>query len=60
MRAKNISEAERDDAFFYLGIAHLEGKGVSMSRATARKLLRRANVDNDHLAAQRVLQEPNS
>jgi TPR repeat protein len=59
-RAKNICEAERDNAFFYLGIAYLEGKGVRMSRATAQKLLRRANVDNDHPAAQRLLQELNS
>jgi TPR repeat protein len=56
-KAKNICEAGRDDAFFYLGIAYLEGKGVRQSIPTARKLFQRANVDNDHPAAHRVLQE---
>jgi len=56
-KAKNICEADRDDAFFYLGIAYLEGNGVKASVTTARKLLQRANVDNDHPAAFRVLQE---
>ena len=56
-RGKNMSEADRDDAFFYLGIAHLEGQGVRASITTARKLLQRANVDNDHPAALSVLQE---
>jgi TPR repeat protein len=56
-RGKNICEAGRDDAFFYLGIAYLEGKGVRASIPTARKLLKRANVDNDHPAALSVLRE---
>jgi TPR repeat protein len=56
-KGKNICEAGRDDAFFYLGLAYLEGKGVTKSVLTARKLLQRANVDNDHPAARRVLQE---
>lgn len=55
-RAKNISEAGRDDAFFYLGIAYLEGKGVEPSLSAARKLLQRANLENDHPAARRILQ----
>ncbi len=59
-KGKNISEAGRDDAFFYLGIAYLEGKGVTKSISTARKLLQRANIDSDHPAAQRVLQELDS
>ncbi|HUX45518.1 MAG TPA: tetratricopeptide repeat protein [Terracidiphilus sp.] len=54
-RGKNISEAERDDAYFYLGVAYLEGKGVKASIAEARRLLERANVDDDHLAARRLL-----
>jgi uncharacterized protein len=54
-KARNLSEADRDDAFFYLGIAYLEGKGVKASVQIARRLLKRANVDNDHPAAQRVL-----
>ncbi|MFZ0808700.1 MAG: tetratricopeptide repeat protein, partial [Candidatus Sulfotelmatobacter sp.] len=52
IRGKNICEAGRDDAFFYLGIAYLEGKGVRASVSNARKLLQRANIDNDHPAAQ--------
>jgi uncharacterized protein len=55
IRGKNLSEAERDDAHFYLGVAYLEGKGVRTSIAKARNLLERANVDGDHLAAGRLL-----
>ena len=54
-KGKNLSEAERDDAFFYLGIAYLEGNGVKASLLKGRKLLERANIDNDHLAASRLL-----
>jgi|HubBroStandDraft_3_1064219.scaffolds.fasta_scaffold98137_2 TPR repeat protein len=56
-RGKNICESGRDEAFFYLGIAYLEGKGVTQSIPTARKLLQRANIDSDHPAAHRALQE---
>jgi TPR repeat protein len=55
-KGKDMCEFERDDAFFYLGIAYLEGKGVTVSIPRARKLLQRANVDNDHPAARRALQ----
>jgi uncharacterized protein len=54
---KYISEWERDDAFFYLGIAYAEGKGARKSLALARKCFERANKDNDHLAAQRLLKK---
>lgn len=57
IRGKNISESGRDDAFFYLGVAYLVGDGVRKSQATARKCLERANKDNDHPAAQRLLKE---
>jgi len=57
IRGRNMSECERDDANFYLGIAYLEGKGVKKSLRMARKLLERANRDNDHLAAQRLLKQ---
>lgn len=50
-----ISEYERDNAFFYLAIAYLEGKGVKKSVAKARKLLERANKDGDHPPAARLL-----
>lgn len=57
IRGKNMWECDRDDANFYLGIAYLEGKGVPKSLRTARKHLERANRDNDHLAAQRLLKQ---
>jgi TPR repeat protein len=57
IRGKNMSECDRDDANFYLAIAYLEGKGVKKSLSIARKYLERANRDNDHLAAQRLLKQ---
>lgn len=54
-KGKNICEAGRDDAFFLLGVAYFEGEGVSASIPTARKLLERANIDNDHPAAHKIL-----
>lgn len=54
-KGKNLSEADREDARFYLAIGYLEGKGVKGSLQTARRLLKEANVDNDHPAASRVL-----
>jgi TPR repeat protein len=56
-RGKNMSECDRDDANFYLGIAYLEGKGVRQSLRMAQKHLAQANRDNDHLAAQRLLKQ---
>ena len=56
-RGSNMAECERDDAFFYLGIAYLEGKGVRKSLQKARKHLERANKNNDHPAARRMLKE---
>lgn len=57
MKGKNISEASRDDANYYLALAYVEGKGVTKSVPTAKRLLRRANRDNDHAAARALLQE---
>jgi TPR repeat protein len=57
IKGKNISEASRDDAHFYLALAYLEGKGVTKSIPNAKKLLKRANIDNDHPAARALLQE---
>jgi len=56
-KAKYISEGGRDNAFFYLGIAYLEGKGVKVSRPTAKRLLERANIDDDHPAARNALRQ---
>ncbi len=57
IREKNIWEWGLDDANFYLAIAYLEGKGVRKSLRMAQKHLERANRDNDHLAAQRLLKQ---
>jgi TPR repeat protein len=57
IEGKNLSECDRDDANFYLGIAYLEGKGVRMSPRMAKRHFERANRDNDHLAAQRLLRQ---
>lgn len=54
-KAKNICEAGRDDAFFFLGLAYFEGEGVKRSISNARKLLQRANADNDHRIARKML-----
>ena len=55
IEGKNIAEASRDDAYFYLAIAYLEGQGVTKSVPKAKRLLKRANRDNDHLAARALL-----
>ncbi|MGA2351756.1 MAG: tetratricopeptide repeat protein [Terracidiphilus sp.] len=57
VRGKNLSECDRDDANFFLGIAYLEGNGVRKSPRMAQKHFERANRDNDHLAAQRLLKQ---
>lgn len=56
IKGKNISEASRDDAYFYLALAYLEGQGVGKSVSKAKRLLKRANRDNDHLAASALFQ----
>ena len=56
-RGKNLSECDRDDANFYLGIAYLEGNGVRQSTRMAQRHFERANRDNDHLASQRILKQ---
>lgn len=59
IRAKtsDICEASRDDGYFYLGIAYLEGKGVRQSIQMAKRQFQRANADNDHPTAAKVLQK---
>jgi len=57
IRGKNMSECDRDDANFYLAIAYLEGKGVRKSLRMAQKHFEQANRDNDHLSAQRLLEQ---
>lgn len=55
IRSKWISEGGRDDAFFFLGVAYYEGKGLKASLQGAIKLLERANIDDDHPAARKLL-----
>jgi TPR repeat protein len=45
----------RDDAFFFLGIAYYEGRGVQASIPKAEKFFKRANIDSDHVAADKML-----
>jgi TPR repeat protein len=45
----------RDDAFFFLGIAHHEGRGVQASIPNAKKFFKQANIDSDHVAADKML-----
>ncbi len=54
-KVKNISGMGRDDAFFFLGIACHEGRGVQASIPNAKKFFKRANIDNDHAAADEML-----
>jgi len=56
-KGENICRTGRDDAFFFLGLAHFEGQGVKKSVAKAKKLLQRANIDNDHPAARQLLKK---
>ncbi len=54
-KANFISECGRADAFFLLGVAYFEGEGVKRSISNARRLLERANIDNDHPSARKLL-----
>lgn len=59
IQSRNISEGDRDDAFFLLGLAHYEGKGVRASLPKAIKLFERANKDDDNPAAREFLRQLN-
>jgi TPR repeat protein len=54
-KVKNISGMGRDDAFFFLGIAYHEGRGVQASIPNAEKFFKQANIDSDHVAADKML-----
>jgi hypothetical protein len=45
----------RDDALFFFGIARHEGRGVQTSIPNAKKFFKRANIDGDHVAADKML-----
>jgi hypothetical protein len=54
-KLKNISGMGRDDAFFFLGMAYHEGRGVQASIRNAKKFFKQANIDSDHVAADKML-----
>ena len=54
-KEKDISGWGRDDAFFFLGIAYYEGRGVHASIPNAKKFFKQANIDGDHVAADKML-----
>ena len=54
-KVKNISGMGRDDAFFFLGIAYHEGRGVQASIPNAKRFFEQANIDSDHVAADKML-----
>ncbi len=54
--SKNITEAGRESAMFYLGVAFHEGGGVKQSDARALKWLRLANVDDDFAEARDLIE----
>lgn len=56
-RVKNISGIGRDDAFFLLGMAYHEGCGVQASIAKAKKFFKQADIDGDHVAADKMLRK---
>ena len=50
-----ITEAGKQKAMYYLGMAYFEGKGVEPSTMTARKWFEQADRDHDHTQAQQML-----
>ena len=56
-KVKDISGWGRDDAYFFLGIACYEGRGVQASISKAKKFFKQANIDGDHVAAEKMLSE---
>jgi uncharacterized protein len=59
-KEKDISGWGRDDAFFFLGIAYYEGRGVHASIPNAKKFFKQANIDGDHVAADKMLSKINA
>jgi uncharacterized protein len=58
-KVKDISGWGRDDAYFFLGIACYEGRGMPASISNAKKFFKRANIDSDHVAADEMLSKIN-
>jgi uncharacterized protein len=56
-KSKNMSGSGKDDAFFFLGVAYQEGRGVRPSTPTAKQFFKQANIDGDHAAAAKMLSE---
>lgn len=57
IHSPTITEAGKQNAMYYLGVAYKEGKGVEQSLLLAQKWLEQANCDKDHVRAQQVLQK---
>jgi len=50
-----VAQSTREDAFYMLGVAYLEGTGVKRSVVKARALFEKANKDEDHGASKLLL-----
>jgi TPR repeat protein len=57
VRAKpsKTTESTREDAYYMLGVASLEGKGIRQSISKARSYFEQADKDDDHRAVQLLL-----
>lgn len=55
--SKYISQAGREDAMFHLGLAFYEGRGAIKSNALALNWLAKANIDDDHAEARKLIEK---
>jgi len=55
--SRHISQAGREDAMFHLGVAFYEGRGATKSNALALKWLAKANIDDDHVEARKLIEK---
>jgi TPR repeat protein len=55
--SRNISQAGRENAMFHLGVAFYEGRGAIKSNALALKWLAKANTDDDHVEARKLIEK---
>jgi len=54
-KPSKTTETTREDAYYMLGVASLEGKGIKQSISKARSYFEQADKDDDHRAAQLLL-----
>lgn len=55
IRSRWISEWEREECLYFLGLAYSEGRGLKRSTANALRLLKRSTVDDDYPEATTLL-----